>query len=65
MMKLNGTAVQLDACTTLKEFLIDRGYDISRIAVEKNGNIVPKTTFSEVMLEDEDVIEVVRFVGGG
>lgn len=64
-MKLNGTAVQLDACTTLKEFLLERGYDISGIAVEKNGNIVPKTTFSEVMLEDEDVIEVVRFVGGG
>ena len=36
-----------------------------RIAVELNGEIVPKTQFSNVMLEDGDVLEIVHAIGGG
>jgi sulfur carrier protein len=36
-----------------------------RVAVERNGDIVPRATWTEVRLEDGDKLEVVQFVGGG
>ncbi|MGB8481660.1 MAG: sulfur carrier protein ThiS [Acidobacteriaceae bacterium] len=36
-----------------------------RVAVERNGDIVPRATWVEVYLEDGDKLEVVQFVGGG
>jgi len=36
-----------------------------RVAVERNGDIVPRATWAEVRLEDGDKLEVVQFVGGG
>ena len=40
-------------------------YNPKRIAVERNGEIVPKAAYGETILQDGDVIEVVNFVGGG
>ena len=36
-----------------------------RVAVERNGDIVPRASWAEVSLEDGDKLEVVQFVGGG
>jgi thiamine biosynthesis protein ThiS len=36
-----------------------------RVAVERNGEIVPRATWTEVRLESGDKLEVVQFVGGG
>lgn len=36
-----------------------------RIAVECNGEIVPKSQYSEIILKDGDQLEVVGAVGGG
>ena len=36
-----------------------------RVAVERNGDIVPRATWEEVALQDGDKLEVVQFVGGG
>jgi thiamine biosynthesis protein ThiS len=36
-----------------------------RVAVERNGDIVPRATWAEVRLEEGDKLEVVQFVGGG
>lgn len=64
MVKINGE--QLDfAGKTLADFLATTNYDSKRIAVEKNGDIVPKAHYAETVLADGDVIEVVSFVGGG
>ena len=41
------------------------GFSDKRIAVEKNGEIVPKGEYSNVILSDSDTLEVVAFVGGG
>ncbi len=38
---------------------------LDHIAVELNRSIIPKTQFAETQLAEEDVIEIVRFVGGG
>lgn len=36
-----------------------------RVAVERNGEIVPRTAWATVILEPGDKLEVVQFVGGG
>lgn len=64
-MKVNGTIIPLNKNQTLFDFLKARSIDIKVIAVERNGNIVPKSTYEEVILFDEDTLEIVNFVGGG
>jgi thiazole synthase len=41
------------------------GLDPARVAVERNLEIVPRSTLSEVLVEDGDDYEIVHFVGGG
>ena len=64
MVKVNGTELDI-AGKTLTEYLSTTNYDMKRIAVERNGDIVPKARYSETVLQDGDSIEVVSFVGGG
>lgn len=64
MVTINGTKVDC-AGMTLAGYLCDTQYDPMRIAVEKNGEIVPKAQYAETILHDGDVVEVVSFVGGG
>lgn len=64
-MRLNGNRLKLNAPTTLQEFLKDQGFDVSKIAVEKNGEIVSKANYEVELLTDADSLEVVSFVGGG
>ncbi|MCM1114872.1 MAG: sulfur carrier protein ThiS [Clostridium sp.] len=64
MVKING--VDVDAAgKTLSEFLSATDYDPRLVAVECNEEIVPKAQYDKVVLKDNDVIEVVSFVGGG
>lgn len=64
MVKINGQSVDA-AGKTLMEYLGTTTYNPQRIAVERNGEIVPKAQYSNTILQDNDVIEVVSFVGGG
>ena len=64
-MKVNGEMIPLQSSIPLDEFLKNEGYNLNRIAVEKNGEIVPKDTYSSNMLHNDDTLEIVRFVGGG
>ena len=64
-MKVNGKALRLEQRMTLAEFLTAQQFDARLIAVEHNGQIVPKTDYDSILLADEDILEIVRFVGGG
>ena len=64
MVKVNGAELEI-AGKTIAEYLADTNYDMKRIAVERNGEIVPKAKYAETVLQDGDSIEVVSFVGGG
>ena len=64
-MKWNGKQIALEMPVTVLEFLQQQGYNAQRVAVERNGEIVPKASYGETVLFDGDIIEVVSFVGGG
>ena len=64
-MYVNGKQISLKNKISLSEFLTIEKYDLLRIAVEKNGNIVPKKNYDTEMLCKNDKLEIVHFVGGG
>jgi thiamine biosynthesis protein ThiS len=64
-MKINGEQVILGEKKTLKTYLIENNYEITKIAVELDGDIASKSTYDHVMLYEDSILEIVRFVGGG
>ncbi|MVW70303.1 MULTISPECIES: sulfur carrier protein ThiS [unclassified Bordetella] len=62
---LNGTARECAADTTVIQLLEALGYAGKRVAVERNGEIVPKSQHTAAKLQDGDQVEIVVAVGGG
>lgn len=64
-LRINGAEVSLPQGTTLLAYLQQQGYQLERIAVELNGDILRREQYGAVILQDADVVEIVSFVGGG
>ena len=62
---INGEAQQLPAPLSVAALLEARGLAGKRVAVERNGEIVPKSRHAETKLAAGDRIEIVVAVGGG
>ncbi len=65
MVVINGQQVDNAEKMTLKDYLVREGYVLSRIAVEYNGEIIPREAYGEKQLQDGDCLEIISFVGGG
>ncbi|MEF9918383.1 MAG: sulfur carrier protein ThiS [Eubacterium sp.] len=65
MITVNGREFDINEQQRLSEFLNQEGFETLRIAVERNGEIVPKSAYDKTVLNDHDTLEVVSFVGGG
>ena len=63
-ISVNGEVEQIEP-QSLESYLSNKSLLGRRIAVERNGDIVPKSQFSDVILEDGDVLEIVHAIGGG
>ena len=64
-MILNGQTFHLAEPATIMELLIEAGFEAGRVAVMRNGEIVPRTELAECVVTEDDNLEVVSFVGGG
>jgi sulfur carrier protein len=62
---LNGAPRELPAPLTFSELIDEMALAGRRLAIERNGEIVPRSRFGEARLADGDRIEVVIAVGGG
>jgi len=62
---INGTAQRFAASLTVAGLLAARDLVGKRVAVERNGEIVPKSRHAETWLASGDRIEIVVAVGGG
>lgn len=50
---------------SVAELLIELGLVGGRIAVEKNKEIIPRSTFDTEMVNADDRLEIIHFIGGG
>ncbi|MCL6729095.1 sulfur carrier protein ThiS [Sphingomonas hankyongi] len=64
-IRVNGEHRRVPEGTTVAEMVNLLGLDPLRVAVERNLEIVPRSTLGEVCVEDGDDYEIVHFVGGG
>ena len=64
-LRLNGSVAEAPEGATLEVLIGRLGLPAARIAVERNGEIVPRAQYAGVVLAEGDVIEVVTLVGGG
>ncbi|WP_298161466.1 sulfur carrier protein ThiS [Brevundimonas sp.] len=63
-IQVNGDTREVAARTVLA-LVEELGFDVRKVAVERNLAIVPRSLHAGTVLEDGDRIELVQFVGGG
>ncbi|MDD5795524.1 MAG: sulfur carrier protein ThiS [Oscillospiraceae bacterium] len=64
MITINGEKLEKSEIR-LSDYLAEKKYKTERIAVELNGEILPKSQYETTVLKDGDKAEIVSFVGGG
>ena len=64
-LHINGQARQFPAPLSIKGLLETLELTDKRVAVEKNGEIVPKSQHPDTLAGDGDTLEIVVAVGGG
>ena len=64
-LTINGDSHTCETATTLSALLISLELDPKKVAVERNLEIVPKSQFDSQMIENNDNLEIVHFIGGG
>jgi len=64
-LQVNGRSVELDGPTSLLIYLEKLGVSARAVAVELNGVIVEQAGYANATLDEGDVVEIVRMVGGG
>jgi thiazole synthase len=64
-ISVNGEHRRVAAGMTVAGLVAELGLDPARVAVERNLEIVPRSTLGDVKVEDGDDYEIVHFVGGG
>lgn len=50
---------------TVAKLIAHLGLPERKIAIERNLEVIPKSTFGEVILDDHDKLEIIHFIGGG
>ncbi len=64
-IQVNGLDHDLPGPTTLAGLVERLGLDARKIAIERNLEIVPRSTYGDTALTEGDKLEIVNFVGGG
>ena len=64
-LTVNGDARPLGSARTLAQLLEALGVSAKKMAVERNGEIVPAAAFASTPVAPGDRIEIIQFVGGG
>ena len=65
MLTVNGKAETLPHPATLDGLVDALGLTGQRLAIEHNGQIIPRSVWSATAVTDEDKIEIVKAIGGG
>jgi thiamine biosynthesis protein ThiS len=64
-ISVNGAHRRVAAGISVADLALVLGLEPAKVAVERNLEIVPRSTLAQVAVEDGDAYEIVTFVGGG
>ena len=64
-VRVNGEERRVPGSTSVSDLLDRLGLPAARVAVEFNLEILPKPSYPDTLLHDDDRLEIVHFVGGG
>ena len=64
-LMVNGKPRPIEASVDVESYLDSFGLDLQHIAVGYNGEVIKRDEFQGVTLQDGDILEIVRPVGGG
>lgn len=64
-IKINGSSYVFDDNITLDSIINQLNISVNNIVAEVNGEVITKDKFNKTIIEDNTVIELVKFVGGG
>ena len=62
---VNGEPRRAPGGSSIADLVVQLELNPAKVAVERNGEIAPRSTLADVALSDGDVLEIVHFVGGG
>ncbi|MBV1774475.1 sulfur carrier protein ThiS [Burkholderiaceae bacterium DAT-1] len=65
ILTINGESRTIESPCTVAELIVRLGHTGRRIAIERNGEIVPRSLHPETALAEGDSLEIVVAVGGG
>jgi sulfur carrier protein len=64
-LTINGEERSFERLAHVAELVTVLGLDPRKVAVERNLEIVPRSTYAATPIADGDRIEIVHFIGGG
>jgi thiamine biosynthesis protein ThiS len=64
-LTVNGEPHSFPSRLTVAGLVTALALDIRKVAVELNREIVPRSTYAQVVLSSGDTLEIVHFIGGG
>jgi thiamine biosynthesis protein ThiS len=64
-IQVNGETREFSEGLTIDSLISSLGLEPTRVAIEVNRNVVRRHDWQATMLQDEDRVEIVHFVGGG
>ena len=64
-IQLNGDPYEINSGTNLNDLLNKLKIQKNKVAVEVNGKIVEKNKYTNLILNKDDKVEIVHFIGGG
>ena len=65
IVKINGENRDVDVVDTLLSIVEKEGLSLEKIVVEYNKEIIPTTSLGNILVKENDLIEILSFVGGG
>ncbi len=64
-IQLNGDLYEINKGTSLTELLNKLKIEKNKVAIEVNGEIIDKNNYQNLILNKNDKVEIVHFIGGG
>jgi len=64
-IQLNGDSYEINSGSNLNQLLNKLKIQKNKVAIEVNGEIVEKNKYPDLILNSDDKVEIVHFIGGG